>query len=413
MKEVIKKIFIFIFIVFLLQFSGQVNAQVTCDISMVYYNDTTYFPIYSTVCIEDNFLLQVEKQNNCVFTWKKQDSQDTLSTENELITTITDTTTFFVTVIDTILHDTCTSEATIDTYQPINVRFKQLQLTCTASVTEGVVDDNAQVKAIATGEYDSTQYKYEWQLPPLNVAPNDSTIAIGLKAYQEYAIVVTDKHGCSTKRTFTTKGYPNPIVEIYPDPDTAYIEKPFISFSFENLSSDSLDISNFFWDFGDDTQTSYLANPTHTYQDTVVKPYIVSLAVYNMQGCDTVFDTTVYIEPVQLNIPNVFTPNGDGYNEYFVITVNSGTSSGDNNYGGFKSFEELDPNSKPLNTYFESTHLVIYNRWGNQVYESKNYRNEWDGGHLSDGTYYYVLKCKGYHNDYVYKGSVMIFRGGN
>jgi PKD repeat protein len=222
---------------------------------------------------------------------------------------------------------------------------------------------------------------------------------------------VVDDHGCVEHAAFRTKGYPNPEVVIYPDPDTAYIERPHISFSFENLSQDTLKITNFFWNFGDETETSSLPNPTHTYADTVAKDYTVTLTVFNEQGCDTVFDTVVFIEPVQLNIPNVFTPNKDGKNEVFEITVNSGTGTGDGTY--FKSFEELDPNAKPLNTYFERSDLIILNRWGNKVYESKNYQNDWDGEGLADGTYFYILKCYGFHKEYTYKGSVMIFRGGN
>jgi len=54
--------------------------------------------------------------------------------------------------------------------------------------------------------------------------------------------------------------------------------------------------------------------------------------------------------------------------------------------------------------------LVIFNRFGRIVYESDNYKNNWNGGNLPDGTYFYVLKCQGYKNkNMVYKGSVTIF----
>ena len=61
-------------------------------------------------------------------------------------------------------------------------------------------------------------------------------------------------------------------------------------------------------------------------------------------------------------IPNVFTPNNDGINENFKI-------------------EYLPKNSK----------LAVYNRWGNEVYQSDNYQNNWDGEKHPDGVYYYVL----------------------
>ncbi len=395
----------------LLFFTGTGRSQTACDISLIYNEDTTYFPLYDTVCIGDFFELKVAGQDNCIYLWKQQGLQDTLSLDSTFIYSVKSSTDFTVTVIDTVLHDTCENQISVETFPEIKISFSQLQLTCTNGDAEN--GNNAVVRAVAHGEFDPIQYHYFWQVPPLHIAPNDSTLAIGLRAYQKYKIEVTDKHGCKAHDVFTTSGYPNPKVEIDADPDTAYIERPHISFSFENLSEDSLSISNFFWDFGDNTETSALPNPIHTYADTVAKKYTVLLTVFNEQGCDTVFDKEVFIEPVQLNIPNVFTPNKDGKNEVFKITVNSGGGNGGNNGGGFKSFQESDPNAKPLNTYFERSDLIILNRWGNKVFESRNYQNEWDGGGLPDGTYFYILKCFGYHKEYVYKGAVMIFTGGN
>jgi gliding motility-associated-like protein len=71
-----------------------------------------------------------------------------------------------------------------------------------------------------------------------------------------------------------------------------------------------------------------------------------------------------------LEIPNVFTPNGDGNNDVFTIK-NSGV--------------------KELN-------LTIYNRWGTRIFDGSVVNNGgWDGktnkGNMaSDGTYYFVLK---------------------
>lgn len=61
--------------------------------------------------------------------------------------------------------------------------------------------------------------------------------------------------------------------------------------------------------------------------------------------------------------PNVITPNGDGINDRFVI---------DN--------IELQP-----------WNLTVVNRWGRIVYEAEPYRNDWQGGGLPGGTYYYRL----------------------
>lgn len=62
-------------------------------------------------------------------------------------------------------------------------------------------------------------------------------------------------------------------------------------------------------------------------------------------------------------VPNVFTPNGDKYNQALVIE-----NIDNRNWG-----------------------LQVFNRWGVIVYQSKQYKNDWDGSSLSSGIYYYLL----------------------
>lgn len=62
------------------------------------------------------------------------------------------------------------------------------------------------------------------------------------------------------------------------------------------------------------------------------------------------------------SVPNVMTPNGDGVNDYFAIT---GLESG--------------------------TKLTVFNRWGEVVYSSNNYDNDWSAGNLTEGVYYYIV----------------------
>ncbi|MEO6884528.1 MAG: gliding motility-associated C-terminal domain-containing protein [Bacteroidia bacterium] len=78
------------------------------------------------------------------------------------------------------------------------------------------------------------------------------------------------------------------------------------------------------------------------------------------------------------SIPNVFTPNGDGKNDVFLI-------------------QDLPENSE----------LIIYNRWGNIVYQSLNYQNDWKANGVSAGTYYYILKLP---NKEIKKGFVQIIK---
>lgn len=85
--------------------------------------------------------------------------------------------------------------------------------------------------------------------------------------------------------------------------------------------------------------------------------YIDAVRVYE---CDPVYEEEIVL-------PQFLSPNDDLKNDFYFIS------------------DSLPPGSK----------LSIYNRWGNEVYHSDNYQNDWDGrwqGHLlPSGTYYAVL----------------------
>lgn len=94
-------------------------------------------------------------------------------------------------------------------------------------------------------------------------------------------------------------------------------------------------------------------------------------------------ETIDWNPPVKLEIPNVFTPNGDGYNDYFVI----------------KGIENCD-----------KRRLVVRNRAGNIVYRNNSYENTWDGSDCPDGTYNYMLIYRSNGIDQTLRGSVTILR---
>ncbi|MFZ4456783.1 MAG: DUF7507 domain-containing protein [Bacteroidales bacterium] len=92
---------------------------------------------------------------------------------------------------------------------------------------------------------------------------------------------------------------------------------------------------------------------------------------------------TVTVAPNRLVIPNAFSPNGDGINDQFVI-------------GGLANFDDAK--------------LIVYNRWGNEVYKSETYRNDWNGYGLNNGTYYYLLNLTTGGKSYQHKGWILIER---
>jgi gliding motility-associated-like protein len=83
----------------------------------------------------------------------------------------------------------------------------------------------------------------------------------------------------------------------------------------------------------------------------------------------------------ELTAPNIFTPNGDGYNDTFSI---------------------------PLLELYPDNQLTVFSRWGQVVYQAENYRNGWTAERLSAGTYYYSLLLR--RNGKLLKGWVEVLR---
>ena len=370
------------------------NAQVNCDISI-----NSSLP----VCPGGIYTLSVEEGTNYVYSWKA-DGNLIGENQNTLTVPIDKETLFGITVMDQDNNENCFAELLVTVRPEFTIEFNQWQLTCSNGDED--IGNNAKVQAFGIGEQNPEEYTYEWNVNPIQIAPGTPSLAIGLKAHQFYNIKVSDIHGCSQDGKFWTESYDNPDIEIFTDPDTAYIQNPYVTFTYVNLSVDSIGISNHFWDFGDESETSDLDDPVHMYQEE--GSYIASLTVYNDYGCDTFYTTEVLIKPVKLFIPNVFTPNGDGINDTFIITEDNSTEEEDLKSSSQFEYESYDP----LELYYTRSELHIFNRWGRIVYQSNNYQNDWDGSNLPDGVYFYVLKCYGAQSDDIFKGSVSIYGSG-
>ncbi|MEZ4936873.1 MAG: gliding motility-associated C-terminal domain-containing protein [Crocinitomicaceae bacterium] len=189
-----------------------------------------------------------------------------------------------------------------------------------------------------------------------------------------YTLTVTDAFGCSAISSNITVGNSNPNpIDFTWTPNPVTVTNPNVTFT-GNVVDPYLSSSWDFNSFGTDT-----GMVVSTVMD-VIGNYTVTLVVEFSPGCS---DTVSHIVTVtgDLIIPNVITPNGDGMNENFTI-------------------EGLLPNTK----------VTILNRWGNLIYESDNYDNQWDGTDMgglkvSDGEYFYVIITP---QDETYQGNVRI-----
>jgi gliding motility-associated-like protein len=140
------------------------------------------------------------------------------------------------------------------------------------------------------------------------------------------------------------------------------------------------------WDFGDGS-TSTEQNPQHLF--TYGQPITVTLVVTDNLGCTgsitQTFPTGSFDDLVDYEIPNVFTPNGDGKNDVFTLNSN-----------GF-----LGP----------CVNLQVFNRWGQKMFESFGNDITWTGRNMAGeecttGTYFYTLTLK----DMSFNGNVYLNR---
>ena len=157
------------------------------------------------------------------------------------------------------------------------------------------------------------------------------------------------------------------------EPQSAPVKVRFID--------NSINVTEYLWRFGDGDSTAFgLENlipdtVRHTYYTP--KKYTAVLFVNNLHNCTDSISKTITVDPPALDVANVFTPNGDGTNDYF----------------------------KPYNVSIRSFEISIFSKAGVQIYQYKggDLRNwqGWDGRtkggkNAAEGVYFYVLKATGW-----------------
>lgn len=227
-------------------------------------------------------------------------------------------------------------------------------------------------------------YTYSWNVTQGGDIITDSTatdiqIDWGSGNTQEtVTLIQTAPNGCSS--------FPGMLgVGVYPEPVAAFSMNPnvvlgSIPIQFTDQSQNPYTWN---WNFGNGSASSD-QNPTYIFNEDGT--YSVTLIITTEDGCmDTVTQEVTILDGI--NIPDVFTPNGDGSNDIFEI-------SGSN---------------------FENFHAEIYNRWGTKIFESDAAQISWDGTTLTgsmvtQGTYFLTLVIKLLDGSEVkYGGTVNVF----
>jgi gliding motility-associated-like protein len=250
----------------------------------------------------------------------------------------------------------------------------------------------------------TVQLNYEWfnLLGSIKQGQVSSTGTVGFALVSDtgvYRIVVTNTiNGCVTESEGrVVLGALNSGFRM--DKISGYAPLT-VTFNNESRSSSGTASVTSIWSFGNgNTQTVTAAQYSLPITQIYQQPGQYTVTLYTSKGAgsanNTCLDSTFKIIsvdiPSKLEIPNVFTPNGDGSNDVFFVRMAN----------------------------LSTIKMSIYDRWGNLVYELENSNNgnvEWDGKNqmgkeVAEGTYFYIVTATGKDGKaYDTKGSVSLYR---
>lgn len=164
----------------------------------------------------------------------------------------------------------------------------------------------------------------------------------------DVSLQIVSPIGCVTKKVFEK------VIQIHPNPVAGFLTSPDSLSNFSNqvtttnVSEGSVSSQ---W-YIDNVIASFENEPVFTIKDTGI--HIIRQVAINQFGCSDTADVTVDVEPlITLFMPDAFTPNKDGLNDEFIPV---------GYFQGIKSYE-----------------MLVYNRWGEKIFESNDIETGWDG----------------------------------
>jgi gliding motility-associated-like protein len=189
-------------------------------------------------------------------------------------------------------------------------------------------------------------------IPEPLASPTDTTL---------YKVVVQNQFGCKDSAEIKINVWKKPRANAGPDKTTR--EGVAVTL---NGTVNGTDVSYFWTPVAGLNDADILTPQALLFEDARYTLHAVS----NL-GCGTSTDEVIVKVYKKVVIPNAFSPNGDGTNDFWLIPA--------------------------LQTY-TNPEITVFNRYGQPVYQSKGYNTPWDGKYkgtpLPVGTYYYVIDLK-------------------
>jgi gliding motility-associated-like protein len=173
-----------------------------------------------------------------------------------------------------------------------------------------------------------------------------------------YSVIVSNVNYCNLSDTITIiLGAQSGGLTIDATPDISTITEG------ESVQFNASGATSYTW-----SPSSYLTCdncPNPVAQPSTSAIYIVTgMDINGCTGGDTVFVNVIPFPQPNFELPNIFTPNGDGENDRFL------------------PFEEFPGRWQ----------LTVFNRWGTEVFNTNNIALGWNGGDCISGTYYWIAE---------------------
>jgi len=266
------------------------------------------------------------------------------------------------TTYDIYVSDNCNAGVITESVTVTVLPYEAPTVVTTNDTTIACPSQETMIVALATGNALPLDYNWNfgnWMGDTIYVYPPDDSM---------FRVVVTD--ACGAQVTDSTEVLvPDYVLAATASPNSIICER--LEILLTASASGSLAPYTYSWTGPDiagpadndsvvvDIQASL---PTASGDTSTVYSYVVTVT----DACGFVVQepVEVTVRDCEVIVPNVFTPNGDAFNQFLIATN--------------------------LNLYPQSS-LRIYNRWGFNIYTNEDYQNDWDGENYPDGVYFYVL----------------------
>ena len=274
---------------------------------------------------------------------------------------------------------------TCDTvYDTITVNLSSVTAGFTVSAAQGCVND---LFVFTNTSIAAGSPAYSWDFGDGNLSSlQDPTYNYPSEGTFTVTLTVTDG-ACSDVFTQDITIHPDPVADFSFSPDILTVENRDIQFNNQSTGADS-----YIWFFGAAFGTSVENNPLFTFPEEADMSYPITLQAFSAEGCSSEMVRTIDFQDVILfYVPNAFTPGSSGPNSLFTPVMTS----------GFEPYQ---------------FHLLIYDRWGEIVFESFNAQVGWDGWYdgrlVEGGVYIWQIQFKETMSDkkHTHNGHVTIIR---